>query len=46
MMETIRSFWMRLKKQLGRKDNYKKLEKQLKESGESQLSVSDPESVR
>jgi transposase len=33
-----------IKKQLGRKDNYKKLEKQLKESGESQLSVSDPES--
>ena len=33
-----------IKKQLGRKDNYKKLEKQLKKSGESQLSVSDPES--
>jgi transposase len=33
-----------IKKQLDRKDNYEKLEKQLKESGESQLSVSDPES--
>jgi len=33
-----------IKKQLGRKDNYKKLEKQLKESGENQISISDPES--
>jgi len=33
-----------IKKQLDRKDNYKKLEKQLKESGETQISVSDPES--
>jgi hypothetical protein len=33
-----------IKKQLERKDNYKKLEKQLKESGESQISISDPES--
>lgn len=33
-----------IKKQLDRKDNYKKLEKQLKDSGEMQISVSDPES--
>jgi transposase len=33
-----------LKKQQQRKDNYKKIEKQLKESGEPQVSVSDPES--
>jgi len=33
-----------IKKQLERKDNYKKLEKQLKESGENQISISDPES--
>ena len=33
-----------IKKQLDRKDNYKKLEKQLKESGETQISISDPES--
>ena len=33
-----------IKKQQERKDNYRKLEKQLKESGESQISVSDPES--
>jgi transposase len=31
-------------KQQKRKDNYKKLEKQLKESGESQISLSDPQS--
>ena len=33
-----------IKKQLDRKDNYKKLEKHLKESGEKQISISDPES--
>ena len=33
-----------IKKQLGRKNNYKKLEKQLKESGEPQISISDPQS--
>jgi transposase len=33
-----------IKKQLDRKDNYKKLEEQLKESGETQISISDPES--
>ncbi len=33
-----------IKKQLERKDNYKNLEKQLKESGENQISISDPES--
>lgn len=33
-----------IKKQLDRKDNYKKLEKQLKQSGETQISISDPES--
>jgi transposase len=33
-----------IKKQQGRKDNYKELEKRLKESGEPQISVSDPES--
>jgi transposase len=33
-----------IKKQQERKDNYKKLEKQLKESGENQISISDPES--
>ena len=33
-----------IKKQLDRKDNYKKLEKQLKESGETQISISDPDS--
>ena len=33
-----------IRKQLGRKDNYKRLEKQLKESGENQISLSDPES--
>jgi len=33
-----------IKKQQGRKDNYKNLEKQLKESGEPQISISDPES--
>jgi transposase len=33
-----------IKKQLERKDNYNKLEKQLKESGENQISISDPES--
>ena len=31
-------------KQQNRKDNYKDLEKQLKESGEAQISISDPES--
>jgi len=31
-------------KQQKRKDNYKDLEKQLKESGEAQISISDPES--
>jgi transposase len=33
-----------IKKQQQRKDNYKNLEKQLKESGEPQISISDPES--
>ena len=33
-----------IKKQQERKDNYKNLEKQLKESGENQISISDPES--
>ena len=33
-----------IKKQQKRKDNYKDLEKQLKESGEPQISISDPES--
>jgi transposase len=33
-----------IKKQDQRKDNYKNIEKQLKESGEPQVSVSDPES--
>jgi hypothetical protein len=33
-----------INKQQQRKDNYKNLEKQLKESGESQISLSDPES--
>jgi transposase len=33
-----------IKKQQERKDNYKDLEEQLKESGEAQLSISDPES--
>jgi transposase len=33
-----------IKKQQKRKDNYKNLEKQLKESGEPQISISDPES--
>jgi transposase len=33
-----------IKKQQDRKDNYKNLEMQLKESGEPQISVSDPES--
>ncbi len=33
-----------IKKQEKRKDNYKNLEKQLKESGEAQISISDPES--
>jgi len=33
-----------IKKQQERKDNYKSLEKQLKESGEKQISISDPES--
>jgi hypothetical protein len=33
-----------IKKQQGRKDNYKNIEKQLKESGEPQISISDPES--
>jgi len=33
-----------IKKQQQRKDNYKNIEKQLKESGEPQLSISDPES--
>jgi len=33
-----------IKKQQGRKDNYKNIEKQLKESGENQISISDPES--
>ena len=33
-----------IKKQQERKDNYKNLEKQLKESGEKQISISDPES--
>ena len=33
-----------IKKQQKRKDNYKNIEKQLKESGEPQVSVSDPES--
>jgi transposase len=33
-----------IKKQQARKDNYKDLEMQLKESGENQISISDPES--
>ena len=33
-----------IKKQQQRKDNYRNLEKQLKESGETQISISDPES--
>ena len=33
-----------IKKQQKRKDNYKNLEKKLKESGEAQISISDPES--
>ena len=33
-----------IKKQQERKDNYKNIEKQLKESGEPQISTSDPES--
>jgi len=33
-----------IKKQQQRKDNYKDLEKQLEESGEKQISISDPES--
>jgi hypothetical protein len=33
-----------IKKQQDRKENYKNLEKQLQESGEKQISVSDPES--
>ncbi len=33
-----------IKKQQDRKENYKNLEKQLKESGEKQISISDPES--
>jgi transposase len=33
-----------IKKQQQRKDNYKNIEKQLKESGEPQISISDPES--
>jgi transposase len=33
-----------IKKQQQRKDNYKNIEKQLKESGEPQVSISDPES--
>jgi transposase len=33
-----------IKKQQERKDNYKDLEKKLKESGEPQISISDPES--
>jgi len=33
-----------IKKQQQRKDNYKNLERQLKESGETQISVSDPDS--
>jgi transposase len=33
-----------IKKQQQRKDNYKNLERQLKESGEPQISISDPES--
>jgi transposase len=33
-----------IKKQQQRKDNYKNIEKQLKESGENQISISDPES--
>jgi transposase len=33
-----------IKKQQKRKDNYKNIEKQLKESGEAHISISDPES--
>jgi len=33
-----------IKKQQQRKDNYRNIEKQLKESGEKQISISDPES--
>jgi len=34
----------KIKKQQQRKDNYRNIEKQLKESGETQISISDPES--
>ncbi|MDP3003631.1 MAG: IS1182 family transposase, partial [Bacteroidales bacterium] len=33
-----------IEKQQNRKDQYKQIEKQLKESGEAQISTSDPES--
>jgi len=33
-----------IKKQQDRKDNYRNIERQLKESGETQISISDPES--
>ena len=39
--QTIRD---EIKKQQERKDNYRNIEKQLKESGEAQISISDPES--
>jgi len=39
--QTIRD---EIKKQQERKDNYRNIEKQLKESGEKQISISDPES--
>ena len=45
MMEIIKQIIQdEIKKQQQRKDNYKNLEKQLKESGEPQISISDPES--
>ena len=44
METTSRQIQDEIKKQQERKDNYKNLEKQLKESGEPQISISDPES--
>ena len=35
---------MKLKSNKERKDNYRNLERQLKETGEAQISISDPES--
>src|SRR5450759_3897457 len=42
--DNLRQIEDEIKKQKDRKDNYKNLEKQLKESGEPQISISDPES--